>query len=133
MTFAAPPDDPSLRASAGQLVAALRTREITAADLLETMLRRADEITEEINPFAVRLDESARKAAAEADRRLAEGAARPLEGLPLTIKDSQWTAGVPSSTGSRARTDFVPRATTAAVQRLLDAGAVIFAKTTTSE
>ena len=133
MTFADPPEDPWLRASATELAVGLRSREISAAELLEAVLRRADEITEPINPFAVRLDERARRAAAESDRRLADGAARPLEGLPISVKDSQWLAGVPTTSGSRARADFVPSSTVAALQRLLDAGAVLFAKTTTSE
>ena len=67
-----------------------------------------------MNPFAVRLDDSARRAAAESDRRLAAGAARPLEGLPISVKDSQWLAGVPTSSGSRARADFVPQQTVGA-------------------
>jgi Asp-tRNA(Asn)/Glu-tRNA(Gln) amidotransferase A subunit family amidase len=133
MTLADPPEHPWLRLPASELVPALRGREIGAAELLETVLGRADEISGPVNPFAVRLDEQARRAAAESDRRLAAGAARPLEGLPISVKDSQWLAGVPTSSGSRARADFVPRRTAAAVQRLLDAGAVVFAKTTTSE
>ena len=133
MNYADPPDHPWLRAPATELVAALREREIHATDLLETVLRRADEISGPVNPFAVRMDEAAHRAAAEADRRLAGGAARPLEGLPISVKDSQWLAGVPTSSGSRARADFVPRQTVGALRRLLDAGAVLFAKTTTSE
>ena len=60
-------------------------------------------------------------------------ASGPLCGIPLTIKDSHWLAGTTSATGSRALADFVPGATSAAVERLEDAGAVIYAKTTTPE
>jgi Asp-tRNA(Asn)/Glu-tRNA(Gln) amidotransferase A subunit family amidase len=128
-----PPADPWLRASATELVAALRTREIGASALLERVLGRAEEIEEPVNPFAQWLPARARRAAAESDRRLAAGAARPLEGLPVSVKDSQWLAGVPTTSGSRARADFVPDRTVGALRRLADAGAVIFAKTTTSE
>ncbi|HVH22684.1 MAG TPA: amidase family protein, partial [Pseudonocardia sp.] len=103
MNYADPPDHPWLRAPATELVAALHEREIRATDLLETVLRRADEISEPVNPFAVRMDDAAHRAAEESDRRLATGAARPLEGLPVSVKDSQWLAGVPTSSGSRAR------------------------------
>ena len=133
MTFADPPDDPWLRASAVELLAALRSGAVTASELLETVLRRADEISGPVNPFAVRMDSAARRAAAESDRRIAAGTARPLEGLPVSAKDSQWLAGVPTTSGSRARADFVPSATVGALQRVLDAGAVVYAKTTTSE
>ena len=56
----------------------------------------------------------------------------PLEGLPLTAKDSQWLAGVPTTSGSTAP-PVVPTHTVGALQRVLDAGAVLFGKTTTSE
>ncbi len=133
MTLADPPEHPLLRASATELAAMLRGGEATATELLETVLRRADEISEPVNPFAIRLDDRAREAAAESDRRLADGTARPLEGLPISAKDSQWLAGVPTTSGSHARADFVPHRTVGALTRVLDAGAVIFAKTTTSE
>lgn len=133
MTFADPPEQPWLRSPATALLAALRERQVSASELLDTVLGRADEISGPVNPFAVRLDDDARRAADESDRRIAGGTARPLEGLPISVKDSQWMAGVPTTSGSRARADFVPERTVGAVQRLLDAGAVIFAKTTTSE
>ncbi len=133
MNFADPPDHPWLRASATELVSALRAGEIAATELLETVLRRADEISATLNPFALRLDESARRAAAESERRIAEGTARPLEGLPVSAKDSQWLAGVPTTSGSLARSGFVPTDTVGALRRVLDAGAVVYAKTTTSE
>ena len=130
---AAPPSDPLLRLSAVELVRLLRTRQVGAVELLRAVLQRADEITEPVNPFAVRLDERALAAAAESDRRIAAGAARSLEGLPVTAKDSQWMAGVPTTSGSHARDGWQPPGTVGAVRRVLDAGAVVFAKTTTSE
>ncbi len=128
-----PPAEPLLRLSAVELVRLLRTRQVGAVELLRSVLRRADEVAEPVNPFAVRLDERALAAAAESDRRLAAGTARPLEGLPVTAKDSQWMKGVPTTSGSRARAGWQPPGTVGAVRRLLGAGAVVFAKTTTSE
>ncbi|MFC5995872.1 amidase [Pseudonocardia hispaniensis] len=128
-----PPADPRLRASATELLALLRAGEVSAAEVLEAVLGRCDEIAGPVNPFAIRLDEQARAAAAESDRRIANGTARPLEGLPVTAKDSQWLAGVPTTSGSRARPGFVPAATLSCLRRVIDAGAVVFAKTTTSE
>jgi len=132
-TPADPPADPLLRASATELLDLLRTRQVSAVELLRVVLRRADEITEAVNPFALRLDDAALAAAEESDERLRRGLARPLEGLPISAKDSQWLAGVPTTSGSLARADFVPTGTVGALRRMLDAGAVIFAKTTTSE
>src|SRR5207248_835184 len=53
--------------------------------------------------------------------------------LPVSVKDSHWLAGVESTYGSRARVGFVPQETLGAVERLVGAGAAVFAKTTVSE
>ncbi|MGH8838014.1 MAG: amidase [Jiangellaceae bacterium] len=123
--------------SAIELGAALRRRELTAVEALDVMLRRADEIDPTVNPFSVRLDERARDAAHAADAMLASRSrrskAKPLCGIPVTTKDSHWMAGVESTAGSRARKGFVPTETVGAIQRLEDAGAVIFARTTVPE
>lgn len=131
--FAMPPRDPLLRAEAHTLLSGLRADQGGARELLHTVLQRADQIAAAVNPFAIRLDERALARAEESDRRLADGTARSLEGLPVTVKDSQWMAGIPTTSGSLAVTDFVPDQTVGAVRRLEDAGAVVFAKTTTSE
>jgi Asp-tRNA(Asn)/Glu-tRNA(Gln) amidotransferase A subunit family amidase len=119
--------------SALELGAALAQRELSAVEALDAVLARADEIEEPLNPYAVRLDDRARQAATAAGAALARGEGGPLCGIPLTIKDSHWLAGVTSATGSRALADFVPLETSAAVERLETAGAVIYAKTTTPE
>lgn len=130
---ASPPSDGLLRATATELTEQLSAGRVGAEQVLDAVLRRCDEIGETVNPFALRLDEQARADARESDRRIAAGLARPLEGLPVSAKDSQWLAGVPTGSGSRAGTGFVPSATVGALRRLRAAGAVIFAKTTTSE
>jgi Asp-tRNA(Asn)/Glu-tRNA(Gln) amidotransferase A subunit family amidase len=120
-------------ASAGRLRFALARGEVSAVEVLEAMLDRADRLCRPLNPFAVRRDERARAAAARADDALAHGTAGPLCGLPVTIKDSQYPAGVTAASATRALQNFVPAKTSAAVERLEAAGAVIFAKTTTPE
>jgi amidase len=65
--------------SALGLAAALRRRELSATDALEAVLERANLIETSLNPFSVRLDERARRAAAEAVERLVGFDARPPE------------------------------------------------------
>ena len=120
-------------ASAVELSTRLRHRELSTGALLDAMIARAEQVSPTINPLAVKLYDRARRAAARADQRLAAGTAGPLCGLPLTVKDSQWLAGVPCANGASSQADFVPAESSAAVQRLEDAGAVIFAKTTCPE
>ena len=121
--------------SALELGAALRRRELSAVEALDAVLERADRIEGPLNPYAVRLDERARRAAEAADAVLScgGGLGGPLLGVPMTIKDSHWLAGVTSAVGSHSLADFVPGETCAAVERLQAAGAVIYAKTTTPE
>jgi amidase len=119
--------------SAIELAAALRHRELTPLDALEAVLERADAITEEVNPYALRLDERARAAAAAAGEMLSRGAGGPLTGVPVTVKDSHYMAGIPTMHASLAVEPYVPAETVAAVERLEAAGAVVYAKTTTPE
>jgi Asp-tRNA(Asn)/Glu-tRNA(Gln) amidotransferase A subunit family amidase len=119
--------------SATELAAALRRRELTPLDALEAVLERADAITEEVNPYALRLDERARAAATASGERLARGAGGPLEGIPVTAKDSHYMAGIPTMHASLAVEPHVPAETVVAVERLEAAGAVVYAKTTTPE
>jgi Asp-tRNA(Asn)/Glu-tRNA(Gln) amidotransferase A subunit family amidase len=116
-----------------ELGAALRDREITAIEALDAVLERADAITPTLNPFAIRLDDRAREAAANADQQLKRGSVGPLTGIPVTVKDSHYLAGVPTTFGSQAAEPYTPAESVAAVRRLEEAGAVIFAKTTTPE
>jgi Asp-tRNA(Asn)/Glu-tRNA(Gln) amidotransferase A subunit family amidase len=119
--------------SAVELRDALRRRDLSAVEALDATLERVDLVAEPINPFALRLDERARAAAEAADAALDRREGGPLCGVPVTVKDSHWMAGLPAATGSRALADFVPEETTASVERLEAAGAVIFARTATPE
>lgn len=119
--------------SATELAAALRNRDLSAIELLDATIDRAESVAPALNPFAVMLHERAREAAKAADKQLARGGGGPLCGVPITVKDSQWLASVPCANGSRALQDFVPDESSAAIESLEAAGAVIFAKTTCPE
>ena len=72
---------------------------------------------------------SAWRAAAESDARIARGEARPLEGLPVTIKDCFETAGMVTAVGAPALKNYLPKEDASAVARLRGAGAIILGKT----
>jgi Asp-tRNA(Asn)/Glu-tRNA(Gln) amidotransferase A subunit family amidase len=119
--------------SAAGLADHLHRRELSAGEALTAVLERCDRLEGALNPFSVRLDARARWAAEQADAVLARGEGGPLTGLPITVKDSHWMAGIESAHGSLAMAGHVPTETCAAIERLEAAGAVIFAKTTTPE
>ena len=67
------------------------------------------------------------------DARLAKGEARPLEGLPLGIKDLYCTKGVRTTACSRILDGFTPTYESTVTQNLWDAGAVMLGKLNNDE
>ena len=119
--------------TAKEQLKALATGKISATELLEQALSRAEEISPLLNPIALKLYSRARQAAQEADKKRASGKAGQLCGLPITIKDSQFLAGYPCANGSQVLSDFIPTETCRAVELLEQEDAIIFAKTTCPE
>jgi len=122
-----------LSLTASEQLKALASGQITAVELLEQTISRAEEIAPILNPIALKLYARARQAAQEADKKRANGKAGSLCGLPITIKDSQFLAGYTCANGALVLSDFVPTETCRAIELLEQEGAVIFAKTTCPE
>ncbi|MEM5431373.1 amidase [Cupriavidus oxalaticus] len=112
---------------------ALASRQISATGLTEEALRRAQASRQSVNAFAAIDRERALKAAAESDRRYGEGSQRPLEGLPIAIKDLIDTRGIETLYGSAAYRGNVPAADADIVKALTGCGAIVIGKTTTHE
>ena len=126
--------DALLFASATRLLALLRAREVSATELVDAHLARIAELHPRLNAIVTRTAERARREAADADRRLAAGdAPRPLEGLPVTIKDAFEMAGVRSTDGCRIFADYLPARDAIAVDRWRRAGAIVLGKTNVPE
>ena len=85
--------------SASALRARLRAREISARELLAATLAQVDRLNPALNAIIAFDRAAAEKAADESDARIASGDARPLEGLPITIKDSYETTGMVTACG----------------------------------
>jgi amidase len=109
-------------------IAALRTRKISAVELLHDAIRRIEARDPQVNAVVVRDFERAVDAARAADEALARGDQRPLLGLPLTVKEAFNVAGLPTTWGLQG-TSAAPVDTDAVlVERLRAAGAVILGK-----
>ncbi|MER3420909.1 MAG: Asp-tRNA(Asn)/Glu-tRNA(Gln) amidotransferase GatCAB subunit A, partial [Chloroflexota bacterium] len=81
--------------------AALRRREVSAAELTEAALARIAERNSLINAYITVTTEAARDAAQRADAELRAGIDRgPLHGIPVGVKDLFDVAGVPTTAGS---------------------------------
>ncbi len=112
------------------MAAGVRSGELSAVDLVEESLRVIEQYDGEVNAFTVVLGEQARAAAREVDEHRDD---RPLLGVPVSVKDHIWLAGVPATNGSRAHEHHVPDADAACVARLKDAGAIVVGKTNNPE
>ena len=61
------------------------------------------------------------------------GVLRPLHGIPLIVKDNINTAGMLTTGGALALQDFVPEEDAFIIKKLVDAGAIIIAKSNMAE
>ena len=111
------------------LAAALKKRDISAVELLEEVIARVEALDGRLNAVVVRDFERARAAAKAADLALGRGEARPLTGIPMTIKESFNIAGLPTTWGIPRFKDFVATEDALIVSRVKAAGAVIVGKT----
>ncbi|HKU29721.1 amidase [Arthrobacter sp. NyZ413] len=117
-----------------ELAALLRSREVSATEVLEAHLEQIDKLNPLINAVVTLDEEGARKTAAEADRKAARGEQLgPLHGLPISFKDTADTAGMRTTYGHPQFRDHVPASNDLHVQRILDAGAIRVGKTNVPE
>ena len=116
------------------LSALLDAREITPLRLLEQSLGRIDALEPVLNAFTHVDRDGALAAATAATARQAAGARLgPLDGIPVSVKDNIFVAGLPARWGSLLFREYIPDRDDICVERLRAAGAVIVGKTTTPE
>jgi amidase len=119
---------------ATELAAMVRSREISARELVEAHLDRIDRLNPAINALVTLDADGARAAADAADRALAAGEpVGPLHGLPVAHKDNHATAGMRTTWGSPLHADTVPTTDDLVVARYRAAGAVRVGKTNIPE
>ena len=110
-----------------------QNKTLSPVELMQAIIARSEEMEPQINAFSFTYFDEALAAAKEAEKRYANGSARPLEGIPLAVKDEPFIAGKITTNGSLLMQDFIPETTTLMIQRLIDAGAIVHARTTTPE
>ena len=116
-------------APATELAQQVKRKEISAVELLELHLQRYRQHNPIINAVIFTQIDHAYEQAQAADKALALGKKTgPLHGVPMTIKDSYDWVGSPSTWGIPEMADNYPEVNAVAVQRLLEAGAIIYGK-----
>ncbi|WP_431106930.1 amidase [Variovorax paradoxus] len=112
---------------------ALPEGRITVSDLIGQALDAAEASKRELHAFAAIDRDGALSAAAESERRYAQGLQRPLEGLAIGVKDLIDTRGIETSYGSAAYLGHLPTVDADVVSALIAQGAIPIGKTTTHE
>ncbi len=106
---------------------ALLRKDISAVDLAKAHIE-AIEKARALNAFIVETPDRALAMAQESDEKIARGEARPLEGLPLGIKDLYCTNGVQTTAGSHMLEGFVPPYESTVSSNLFRDGATMLGK-----
>ncbi|HEY8874802.1 MAG TPA: amidase, partial [Stellaceae bacterium] len=112
--------------------AGLRAREFSARELAEAYIAAVEE-TRPLNAFITETPERALLMAAASDQRLAKGAGRPLEGIPIAVKDLFCTKGVLTTAASHILDGFHPPYESTVTENLWAAGGVMLGKTNLDE
>jgi len=111
-----------------EAAAAIQRGDVTAAAYAEALLARAAALTD-LNAFIHHDADAVRAAARAADQQRAAGSRLgPLHGVPLALKDNLDVAGGVTTAGTPGLRTNRPTRHAAVVQRLLDAGALVFGK-----
>lgn len=130
-----PPDLELVYMSGRRALAEFGKGNLSPVELLDATITRAEEVEPAVNAIAERFYEDARSAARKAETAYAgkTGKARPLEGLPLAVKESDRLAGTRRTEGSLLHTNRIDTDTSIVLTRLLAAGAIPHLKTTVPE
>ena len=119
--------------SATQLRAAFAAGAMAPADVVAELLDRALGMDTASSGVTELDPEGAHAAAADSARRYRSGSARPLEGIPVLVKDLIDVAGVPATYGSQMFRHHRPARDAEVVQRIRAAGGIVLGKTATHE
>ena len=117
--------------SATDQIADLKSGKVSSLELVDAVIAQIQQHDGAINAIVARDFDRARDAAKAADKDLAAGNDRPLQGLPMTVKEAFDVEGLPTTWGLAG--DHKPAGSDAVVvERLRAAGAIILGKTNIS-
>ena len=118
------------RWSALDLAQAIRHREVSSRDAVQSCLERARRLNPVFNPLTEIYAEQALRAADAADAAVRDGRAPGLlHGVPVTIKANADLAGTATTNGVVAYRDLIARENNPAVDNWIKAGAIVIGRT----
>lgn len=112
-----------------------KARRLSPVELVDAIATRIEKVGPKVNAFTYLHLDRAREAARRAEARYmkTDGRLRPLEGLPVVIKDETSIKGDRTTHGSLIYKDNIDETTAPSAERILKAGALLLGRTTTPE
>ncbi|KAI6183878.1 hypothetical protein M3Y97_00536000 [Aphelenchoides bicaudatus] len=141
----APEDEHLIFCSATDLAEKIRQGEVSATDLLETYVRRAEAVNEIVNAIVEKNYDDARRAAKEVDEYLKQldkdsdefkqlPVTKPILGIPFSVKDHIHVKGMKTTVGMPCFKDLPPNEESAVlIKNLRNAGGIPFVVTNVPE
>lgn len=121
--------------SASEALARFKARTLSPVELMSAVIARAEAVNPKINAFTYtfydRALDQARKA--EAKYMKTDGRVRPLEGIPVVIKDETAIKGERTTFGSLVYKDNIDTYTAPPAESIFKAGAIMHARSTAPE
>ena len=120
--------------TASEALELFRSKKLSPVEYLRAIIAQCERVNPKVNAFTYTFFDRALEQAKAAEARYAKGdGVRPLEGIPVVIKDLHPVEDEITTCGSRVLEGVKATYTAPAVQRLFDAGAIMHARTTTPE
>lgn len=121
--------------SASEALGRFKARRLSPVELMQAVIARAAKVELKINAFPIKHYDRALEQArtAEAKYMKTDSRLRPLEGLPIAIKDEAYIKGERVTFGSLIYKDFVADETNPSIGRILRAGGIMHARSAAPE
>lgn len=105
----------------------------TAVQLTQAYLNRLDSLNSKINALTTINSKAVEIAKALDEEFKRTGKLRPLHGIPIIVKDNYNTKNMPTTGGSLALQNFIPANDAFIIAKMIEAGAIIIAKSNMAE
>jgi len=120
--------------SVAELSVLIKEKKVSSVELTKMYINRLKKYDPELHCVITLLEDRALAQAKKADEEIAKGIYRgPLHGIPYGVKDLLALKGYPFTWGSKIYKNQIPDYTSAVIQKLDEAGAVLIAKLSLGE
>lgn len=118
-----------------EMIERYRDKSLSPVEVLESTIERIEALNPTLNAVGHTFFDAARAQAKSAERHYARGSdvSLPLAGVPVVVKEDEPVQGQPWTQGSKVYEDVIATHTSTFVQRIIDAGAIVHARSTAPE